>query len=135
MHNFVRQEINRFFSTYDGWTIIPMPEEGGYDREFVAERTISGNRESKKVLVSFEKCIQKEKIEGMRSSVTGPYGQIQKSDILVLVPQKSDTSCVPPDVRIAFMHSFSFDGDTLAWMKKPVQKPEEEKTKLKAAAK
>jgi hypothetical protein len=33
------------------------------------------------------------------------------------------------------MHSFSFDGDTLAWMKKPVQKPEEEKTKLKAAAK
>jgi hypothetical protein len=135
MHNFARQEINRFFSTYDGWTITPLPEAGGYDREFVAERTISGNRESKKVLVSFEKCIQKEKIEGMRSSVTGPYGQIQKSDILVLVPQNSDTSCVPPDVRISFMNSFSFDGDALAWMKKPVQKSEEEKTKLKAAAK
>ncbi len=135
MHNFARQEINRFFSTYDGWTITPQPEAGGYDREFIAERTISGNKESKKVLVSFEKCVPKEKIEGMRSSVTGPYGQIQKSDVLLLVPQNSDTSCVPPDVRISFMNSFSFDGDALAWMKKPVQKSEEEKTKLKAAAK
>ena len=82
MHQFARQEINRFFSTYDGWTITPLPEAGGYDREFIAERTISGNKESKKVLVSFEKNVKKEKIEGMRSSVTGPYGQVQKSDVL-----------------------------------------------------
>jgi hypothetical protein len=131
MHNFARQEINRFFSTYDGWTITPLPEAGGYDREFVAERTISGNRESKKVLVSFEKCVQKEKIEGLRSSVTGPYGQVQKSEVLVIVPQNSDTTCVPPDVRLSFMNSFSFDGNELAWTKKPVQKSEEEKAKAK----
>jgi hypothetical protein len=135
MHNFARQEINRFFSTYDGWTITPLPEAGGYDRQFIAERTISGNKESKKVLVSFEKCVNKEKIEGLRSSVTGPYGQVHKSEVLVIVPQNSDTSCVPPDVRLSFMNSFSFDGDALAWTKKPVQKSEEEKTKLKAAAK
>ena len=134
MHNFARQEINRFFSTYDGWTITPLPEAGGYDREFIVERTISGNRESKKVLVSFEKCVQKEKIEGLRSTVTGPYGQIQKSEVLVIVPQNSDTSCVPPDVRLSFMNSFSFDGDALAWTKKPVQKSEEEKAKAKVAA-
>jgi hypothetical protein len=134
MHNFARQEINRFFSTYDGWTITPVPDAGGYDREFIAERTISGNKDSKKVLVSFEKCVPKERIEGMRSSVTGPYGQIQKSDILILVPQNSDTSCAPPDVRISFMNSFSFDGDVLVWTKKPVQKSEEEKKKLKASA-
>jgi len=135
MHNFARQEINRFFSTYDGWSITPLPDAGGYDRKFIAERTISGNKESKKVLVSFEKCVQKEKIEGLRSSVTGPYGQVQKSDVLVIVPQNSDTSCVPSDVRLSFMNSFSFDGDALAWTKKPVQKSEEEKTRLKAAAK
>jgi hypothetical protein len=131
MHNFARQEINRFFSTYDGWTITPLPEAGGYDREFIAERTISGNRESKKVLVSFEKCVQKEKIEGLRSSVTGPYGQVQKSEVLVIVPQNSDTSCVPPDVRVSFMNSFAFDGNELAWTKKPVQKTEDEKAKAK----
>jgi len=134
MHNFARQEINRFFSTYDGWRITPLPETGGYDREFIVERTISGNREYKKVLVSFEKCIQKEKIEGLRSSVTGPYGQVMKSDILVIVPQNSDTSCVPPDVRLSFMNSFSFDGKELAWTKKPVQKSEEEKTRAKLTA-
>jgi hypothetical protein len=134
MHNFAKQEINRFFSTYDGWKITPLPDTGGYDRKFIAERTISGNKESKKVLVSFEKCVQKEKIEGLRSSVTGPYGQVLKSDVLVIVPQNSDTSCVPPDIRLSFMNSFSFDGDALAWTKKPVQKSEDEKAKAKVMA-
>jgi hypothetical protein len=32
------------------------------------------------------------------------------------------------------MNSFSFDGDMLAWTKKPVQKSEEEKAKAKVAA-
>ena len=134
MHNFARQEINRFFSTYDGWTITPLPEAGGYDRQFSAVRTISGNRESKKVLVSFDKCVKKEKIEALRSSVTGPYGQVQKSDVIVIVPQNSDTSCIPPDVRLSFMNSFAFDGNELAWTKKPVQKSEEEKAKAKVTA-
>jgi len=134
MHNFARQEINRFFSTYDGWTITPMPEAGGYDREFVAERIISGNRESKKVLVSFEKCVNKEKIEGLRSRVTGPYGQVQQSEVLVIVPQNSDTACVPPDVRLSYMNSFSFEGDELAWTKKPIQKSGDEKAKSKVEA-
>ena len=134
MHNFARQEINRFFSTYDGWTITPLPGAGGYDRQFSAERTISGNRESKKVLVSFDKCVKKEKIEALRSSVTGPYGQVQKSDVIVIVPQNSDTSCIPPDVRLSFMNSFAFDGNELAWTKKPVQKSEEEKAKAKVTA-
>ena len=134
MHQFARQEINRFFSTYDGWKITPLPEAGGYDREFVAERTISGNTELNKVLVSFEKKVPKEKLERMRSSVTGPYGQVNKSTILLIVPQNSDTSSVPNDIRISFMNSFSFDGNMLAWTKKPVQKSEEEKAKAKIMA-
>jgi hypothetical protein len=131
MHQFARQEINRFFSTYDGWRITPVPAAEGYDREFIAERMVSGNRESTKVLVSFEKNISKDKIERMRSSVTGPYGQTQKSNILLIVPQNANTSLVPTDVRVSFMHSFVFQGDDLTWMKKPVQKSEEEKAKVK----
>ena len=87
MHQFARQEINRFFSTYDGWKITPLPETAGYDREYIAERTISGNKELNKVLVSFEKKVPKEKLELMRSSVTGPYGQVHKSNLLLIVPQ------------------------------------------------
>jgi hypothetical protein len=109
-----------------------LPETTGYDREFIAERTISGNRELNKVLVSFEKKVPKEKLERMRSSVTGPYGQVHKSNILLIVPQNSDTSSIPNDIRISFMNSFSIDGDMLAWTKKPVQKTEEEKAKAKA---
>ena len=129
MHQFARQEINRFFSTYDGWKITPLPEAGGYDREFIAERTISGNKELNKVLVSFEKKVSKEKLERMRSSVTGPYGQVHKSTILLIVPKNADTSSVPGDIRVSFMNSFSFDGNVLAWTKKPVQKSETEKMK------
>ena len=130
MHQFARQEINRFFSTYDGWKITPLPESAGYDREYLAERTISGNKELNKVLVSFEKKVPKEKLEQMRSTVTGPYGQVHKSAILLIVPQNSDTSSVPNDVRLHFMNSFAFQGDDLIWVKKPVQK--EDKAKVTA---
>lgn len=120
MHQYARQEINRFFSTYDGWTVTPVKQTNGYDKEFIAERTISGNRDVKRVLVSFNKTVNKDKIEAMRSSVNGPYGQVQKTDVLLIVPQNSDTSCVPSDVRVSFMNSFAFEGDELAWTKKPV---------------
>jgi hypothetical protein len=130
MHQFARQEINRFFSTYDGWKITPLPESEGYDREYIAERTISGNKELNKVLVSFEKKVPKEKLEQMRSTVTGPYGQVHKSAILLIVPQNSDTSSVPNDVRLHFMNSFAFQGNDLIWVKKPVQK--EDKAKVTA---
>jgi hypothetical protein len=130
MHQFARQEINRFFSTYDGWKITSLPESAGYDREYLAERTVSGNKELNKVLVSFEKKVPKEKLEQMRSTVTGPYGQVHKSSILLIVPQNSDTSSVPNDVRLHFMNSFAFQGNDLIWVKKPVQK--EEKAKLMA---
>ena len=130
MHQFARQEINRFFSTYDGWKITALPETTGYDREYLAERTISGNKELNKVLVSFEKKVPKEKLEQMRSTVTGPYGQVHKSAILLIVPQNSDTSSVPNDVRLHFMNSFAFQGNDLIWVKKPVQK--EEKAKVMA---
>jgi hypothetical protein len=132
MHQFARQEINRFFSTYDGWKITPVPAADGYDREFIADRMVSGNRQSTRVLVSFEKNISKEKIDRMRSSVTGTYGQTQKGNILLIVPQNANTSLVPTDVRVSYMHSFVFQGDDLTWMKKPVQKSEEEKMKVKA---
>jgi hypothetical protein len=135
MHQFARQEINRFFSTYDGWRITPVPPTEGYEREYIADRMVSGNRESTRVLVSFEKNIPKEKIEQLRSSATGPYGQVQKNNILLIVPQNTNTSLVPSDVRISFMHSFAFQGNDLTWMKKPVQKSEEEKAKVKAAVK
>jgi hypothetical protein len=134
MHQFARQEINRFFSTYDGWKITPLPESAGYDREYIAERTISGNKELNKVLVSFEKNVPKEKLEKMRSSVTGPYGQIHKSNLLLIVPQNADTTSVPADVRVSFMHSFAFQGNDLTWTKKPVQKTQEEKAKAKITA-
>ena len=130
MHQFARQEINRFFSTYDGWKITALPESAGYDREYLAERTISGNKELNKVLVSFEKKVPKEKLEQMRSTVTGPYGQVHKSAILLIVPQNSDTSSVPNDVRLHFMNSFAFQGNDLIWVKKPVQK--EDKAKVTA---
>jgi hypothetical protein len=130
MHQYARQEINRFFSTYDGWTVTPLKQTNGYDQEFIAERTISGNKEVKKVLVSFNKSVDKEKLEGMRSSATGPYGQVQKSDVLLIVPQNSDTACLPSDIKISFMNSFAFEGDALAWTKKPVAQSGEKQEKV-----
>lgn len=131
MHQFARQEINRFYSTYDGWAVTPL-QQSGYDQEFIAERTIGGNKELNKILVTFEKKVPKEKLEAMRSTERGPYGQVFKSDIALIVPQNADTSSLPGDIRLFFMKSFAFDGNFLAWMKKPVQKPADEKSKAAA---
>ncbi len=127
MHQFARQEINRFFSTFDGWKITPLPETAGYDQEFIAERSISGKKELNKVLVSYQKKVPKEKLEAMRSSQRGPYGQVFKSDVTLIVPRNSDTSSLPADIRLLFMKSFAFEGDDLVWMKKPVQKSADQK--------
>ena len=65
----------------------------------------------------------------MRSSVMGPYGLVQKSNILLIIPQNSDVSSVPEDVTISYMQSFTFHGNDLIWLKKPVQQTKEEKAK------
>ena len=127
MHGFVRQEINRLFSRYDGWNLTPQEPADGYNSRFVAERTLNGKRESKNILVSFENALPAEEFEPMRTSRTGDYGQKLTPGIALILPQQADISTVPGDVTVYFMKSFAIRDGTLMWLKRPLRETTEKK--------
>jgi len=123
MRGFVSQEINRFFSSFDGWKILPVTNLKGYDQIFSAERFKQGEKESVSILVSFDPKISTDMFGTAAISGTGAYGQSKKSGVAYIVPRNSDTSSLPSGATILYMKSFSFQNGILAWEKNPVRRP------------
>ena len=123
MRGFVSQEINRFFSSFDGWKIFPVTNLKGYDQVFSAERFKQGEKESVSILVSFEPKISTDMLGTAAISGTGAYGQSKKSGVAYIVPRNSDTSSLPSGAMILYMKSFSYQNGILAWEKNPVRRP------------
>jgi hypothetical protein len=123
MRGFVRQEINRFFSSYDGWKILPGANLKGYDQVFSAERFKMGEKESVSIFVSFEPKVSAEMFGITTSAGTGAYGQSKKGGIAYIVPQNADTAGIPAGTKILYMKSFSFQNGILTWEKNPTRRP------------
>jgi hypothetical protein len=123
MRGFVSQEINRFFSSFDGWRILPGTNLKGYDQVFSAERFKQGEKESVSILVSFEPKVSSDMLGTAAISSTGAYGQSKKSGVAYIVPRNSDTSSLPAGATILYMKSFAYQNGILAWEKNPVRRP------------
>ena len=123
MRGFVSQEINRYFSSFDGWKVLPVANLKGYDQVFSAERFNQGDKESVSVLVSFEPKISHEFAGKAGVSGTGAYGQVKKGGVAYIVPRNADTSGIPAGARLLFMKSFAYQNGILAWEKNPVRRP------------
>lgn len=123
MRGFVSQEINRYYSSFDGWKVLPVTNLKGYDQVFCAERSRMGEKESVSVLVSFEPKIAAELANKTAASCTGAYGQVKKGGLAYIVPRNADTSGIPEGARLLFMKSFSFQNGVLTWEKNPVRRP------------
>jgi hypothetical protein len=122
MHGFVKQEINRFYSSFDGWSVLPVTHLKGYDQIFSAERFFHGEKESVLVLVSFEPTISSDLLKTLGTTGTGVYGQSTKTKMAVIVPMNADLSGISASTRVLFMKSFSFTDGMLVWDKNPVRK-------------
>ena len=123
MRGFVSQEINRFFSSFDGWKILPGASLKGYDQAFTAERFKQGEKESVSVLVSYEPKVTADMFGTAAAAGTGAYGQSRKSGVAYIVPRNSDVSALPAGAKIFYMKSFSYQNGILAWEKNPVRRP------------
>ncbi|MFA5415995.1 MAG: hypothetical protein WC295_10905 [Methanoregula sp.] len=123
MHGFVNQEINRYYSSFDGWKILPVKNPKGYDQVFCAERSKMGEKESVSILVSFEPKIPFELASSTAAAGTGAYGQVKKGGVAYIVPRNADTTGVPEGARLLYMKSFSFQNGILTWEKNPVRRP------------
>jgi hypothetical protein len=122
MHDFVMQEINRLYSTYDGWKVTPRKKGAGYDTILLVERMNQGYKEIVKVLVTFKKEVTLDMIDELIRPEPVYDGSSPRNSYAVIVPANADTSALPKDLTIHVMKSFAFDGKELTWVKKPVRK-------------
>ena len=107
MRGFVRQEINRFFSSYDGWKIVPGATMKGYDQVFSVVRSKMGEKETVSIFVSFEPKVSAEMFRAAA----------------YIVPQNADTAGIPAGSKVLYMKSFSFQNGVLTWEKNPARRP------------
>jgi hypothetical protein len=125
MYDFVLQEINRIYSSYDGWKITPFRHGNSYDTTVRLERRNIGSREIVKIFVSFKKEVTLNMLEDLIKPEKTGDGLLSRQSYAVMVPSNADTSALPSDLKIYTMKSFAFQGKELTWVKKPVRKNDE----------
>jgi hypothetical protein len=124
MHDFVAKEIRAIYSSYDGWKITSHRLGSGYDTIVTLERRNNGHRECVRILTSYERVVSPSALEVLQKPEPTCDGTLSRNRFAVMVPANADTTSVPGDIAILTMKSFAFGGKELAWVKKPVQKPE-----------
>jgi hypothetical protein len=121
MHDFVFQEIRRLYSSFDGWAVSSQRQGSEYDTIFQADRLDGGHREIVRILATYKKEMPLSLIDALKTTGRMPDGMVSRYQFAVMAPKNADTSMVPAGIKVLTMQSFSFDGDTLTWIKKPVR--------------
>jgi len=122
MHKFVKQEISRVYSSFDGWKMTQRKQGNSYETIFIISRINQGTREIVKLLVSFKKVITLDMLEELTYPEQVTDGMTPRRYYALMVPANTDTSALPKDLTVMFMTSFAFEGKELIWVKKPVPK-------------
>ena len=122
MHKFVKQEISRVYSSYDGWKMTQRKHGNSYETIFVINRMNQGTREVVKLLVSFKKVITLDMLEELTYPEKVTDGMTPRRYYALMVPANTDISALPKDLTVMIMTSFAFVGKELIWVKKPVRK-------------
>jgi hypothetical protein len=122
MNGFALQELNRIYSTYDGWKMSPQKQGSGYDTLVRLERLHGGHHDIVKVLVTFNKEIAADMVVELNKKELITDGMVPRYDSAVIAPLNTDTSALPAGMKIYSMNSFEFKGNELRWVKKKVAK-------------
>jgi hypothetical protein len=133
MHDHTAREIQNIYSGYDGWTTAaPAPTGNGYDTLVTLERQNGGHRDVATVFVTYARVISPVFPGKDGAKKRAADGTLLRQEYAILVPKNADVSAVPAGIAIHFMHSFAYEGDELAWIKKPVRKTEAAPKKAEA---
>jgi hypothetical protein len=124
MHDFAAKEIRAIYSSYDGWKFTPRRIGSGYDTVVTLERRNNGHRECVRILVTYDRVVSSPALEELQKPEPVCDGTLSRNRFAVMIPANADTTTVPAGITIFTMKSFAFEGKELAWVKKPVRKPE-----------
>ena len=115
MELFAERDIRQFFSGYDGWKVAPVIGSNPAERFYRVSRSKWVGEEVAFIAVSYDSAPKEEFI---RIFEILPDGQGSKTKKYLLTPQTTDTSAVPPHIRILLMNAFAFTEGKLVWLTK-----------------
>ena len=115
MQSFIEKEIRSHFPKRDGWNQIPVASREDSGRVIRVSRYFLGSEQNVIVGTTFHAIPSPDHVAAVNTlsqetrSCRGKY---------ILVPQGTDTSEVPDDIRVLWMRSFGFDQSKLVWLTK-----------------
>ena len=115
MQTFTCMDIRAAFSEYDGWKCSLDADRNHCGILYQISRQIDWKKESAVLLVVFDTSMIPDGIYHL-SAIKGENREHIKK--YLLVPQNTDVSAVPSDIRIMFMHAFGFVEGRLVWLTK-----------------
>jgi len=116
MELFAERDLRQIFSEHDGWKITPASttRSGGVLYRISRSRWVG--EEVAFVAASFTQVPSDETIAALDILPDGSNTvRIKK---YLLTPQATDTSCIPPHVRVMPMQAFAFVQGELVWLTK-----------------
>jgi hypothetical protein len=123
MHDIVQKELKRNYPASEGWIITGAPKQVGNDEVFSLSRR-QGSNQVVTVGTTFERKIGQSLLSAIMEGRESPSAKKGAWYGSLLVPQGTDISGIPEDVRIIFMRSFRYEGKDLLWLKRPVGNPD-----------
>ncbi len=122
MQTYISREVGNLYSGSAGWNIAESNSLSNYNSVLVLEKLENGTKETVFLGVTFDRTVPDNMLTLLKQTT------LKKSVFLskpprreILVPRNADTSGVPKEYQIRFMNSFGFQGESLIWIKKPVQ--------------
>jgi len=115
MEVFAERDIRQQFSGYDGWKVAPVAGTNPAGRFFKVFRSRWAGDEVVFIAVSFDP-VPKEEFASVLDTI--PVGQGSRTKKYLLTPQATDTSEIPPHIRILWMNAFAFADGNLVWLTK-----------------
>lgn len=115
MQLFAERDIRQLFSEYDGWTVTPVAGQNAAGRFYQLTRGKWTETEIGFLGVSFDLTPKK---DCLAAPDLLPDGKGSKTKKFLLTPQATDTSVVPPHIRVLLMSAFAFSDGNIVWLTK-----------------
>ncbi len=118
MHDIVQKELKRNYPASEGWVISGTAKQVGDDEIFLLSRR-RGSNQVATVGATFGRIVGQGLVSALLEGKATPAAKKSSWHACLLVPQGTDVSGLPADIKVIFMRSFRYEGKDLLWLKRP----------------
>ena len=118
MHDIVQKELKRNYPASEGWVISDARKQAGDIEIFTVSRR-RGSNQVATVGATFERIVGSGLASALLQGKAEPAAKKGTWHASLLVPQGTDVSGLPGEIKVIFMRSFRYEGKDLLWLKRP----------------